>query len=312
MLSKVLDSFLDFPPICERVCRCWRFMVISYRTAMTPILTPMAEKLANGFQASRQGCFLWVTGAILREFSEEREHVPDSISDGIYSFFETQATSVLRVLHGLPAAEVPDVIEDYFRLLIDALLFYHQKLIPSPLFTPIFEAALTALTLQQRDPLSAALHYLRDLLTYGGDNPVGSSMPPSVSPNLAQLRQIVRQLLSTHGELLVKQVLGGMLNTFPRDCFADGSGVLLAMFEQLPTETAEWVERAIASLPAGSVSPAESSRLMQKIKERLEAGEQVRQVRALLQDFTNTYRRRNVQQRDGLGQLDASVFHFEG
>ncbi|KAL8302404.1 hypothetical protein RB597_002655 [Gaeumannomyces tritici] len=312
VLSKVLDSFLNFPPICERVCRCWRFMVISYRTAMTPILTPMAEKLANGFQASRQGCFLWVTGAILREFSEEREHVPDSISEGIYSFFEAQATSVLRVLHGLPAAEVPDVIEDYFRLLIDALLFYHQKLIPSPLLTPIFEAALTALTLQQRDPLSAALHYLRDLLTYGGDNPVGSSMPPATNPNLAQLRLIVRQLLSTHGELLVKQVLGGMLNTFPRDCFADGSGVLLAMFEQLPTETAEWIERAIASLPAGSVSPTESSRLMQKIQERLAAGEQVRQVRALLQDFTNTYRRRNVQQRDGLGQLDASVFHFEG
>ncbi|KLU91835.1 hypothetical protein MAPG_10784 [Magnaporthiopsis poae ATCC 64411] len=50
------------------------------------------------------------------------------------------------------------------------------------------------------------------------------------SPNLAQLRQIVQQLLSTHGELLVKQVLGGMLNTFPRDCFADGSGVPPATF----------------------------------------------------------------------------------
>jgi transportin-3 len=44
---------------------------------------------------------------------------------------------------------------------------------------------------------------------------------------------------------------------------------------------------------------------------RIESGE-VRQIRTLLQDFTNSYRRRNVAPRDGLGRLEATRFRFAG
>lgn len=326
VLSTVLDNFLDFTPICERICRCWRFMVISYRTDMTPLLPAMANKLAQGFTVSHQGCFLWVTGAILREFSENRDQVDAQITESIYVFFESQATSVLRVMSELPASELPDVIEDFFRLLVDALLFYPHKLIPSALFTPIFEAGISALALEQREPLSATLHYLRDLLTYGSPNPA-SSVSATVADlsesallvqqqQQQQLRILVQQLLATHGEVLVKQVLAGMMITFPRDCFADGSGVLLSMFELMPAETTAWVDRALRMLPAGTVSPAEVQRLVAKIQDRLQPQQSqssgLRQVRTLLQDFTNSYRRRYVAPRDGLGQLEAARFRFTG
>lgn len=315
ILATVLENFLDFTPICERICRCWRFMIISYRAAMTPILPAMADKLATGFAESKQGCFLWVTGAILREFSEEREYVDEHITESIYLFFETQATNVLRVMSSLPPAELPDVIEDFFRLLIDALLFYPLKLIPSQLFTPIFQAAISALALEQRDPLSAALHYIRDVLTYGGDNPATGLDLQGQSAE--QVKQIVRTLLLSHGELLIKQVMAGMMITFPRDCFADGSGVLLGMFELLPAQTTAWVEQTLRMLPEGTVSPPEVSRLMAKIREKLQGGPTgdltgIRQVRMLLQDFTNNYRRRYVAPRDGLGLLEATRFRFDG
>ncbi|KAM0448942.1 hypothetical protein ACHAO4_008169 [Trichoderma viride] len=312
ILSTVLDNFLTFSPICERVCRCWRNMVISYRTAITPMLADMANKLAGGFNVSREGCFLWVTSAILREFSEAREHVDPSIAENIYTFFEAQTTTFLRVMTELQPKELPDVIDDFFRLLIDALLYYPQKLIPSPLLVPIFEASIYALTLEQRDPLSSTLHFLRDLLSYGGDNPASSEgLPESAA---ASIRTIVKNLLSSHGENLVKQVMAGMMITFPRDCFADGSGVLLSLFELLPVQTTEWVSRTIQLLPQGTVSPEEANRLMMKIKERLASNEAggIRHVRVLLQDFTNTYRRRNVAPRDGLGQLEATRFQFTG
>lgn len=312
ILSTVLDNFLTFTPICERICRCWRNMVISYRTAMSPMLAEMANKLAGGFNASREGCFLWVTSAILREFSEAREHVDQATTDNIYSFFEAQTTTFLRVMTELQPKELPDVIDDFFRLLIDALLYYPQKLIPSQLLGPIFKASIYALTLEQRDPLSSTLHFLRDLLSYGGNNPASSEgLPESTA---AEIRAVVKNLLLSHGEDLVKQVMAGMMITFPRDCFADGSGVLLGLFELLPMPTTEWVSRTIHLLPQGSVSPEEANRLMSKIKEKLQANEAggLRHVRALLQDFTNTYRRRNVAPRDGLGQLEATRFQFSG
>ncbi|PTB70766.1 ARM repeat-containing protein [Trichoderma citrinoviride] len=312
ILSTVLENFLTFSPICERVCRCWRNMVISYRTAITPLLAEMANKLASGFNASREGCFLWVTSAILREFSEAREHVDPATTENIYTFFEAQMTTFLRVMTELQPKELPDVIDDFFRLLIDALLYYPQKLIPSPLLAPIFEASIYALTLEQRDPLSSTLHFLRDLLSYGGDNPASSEGLPEATA--AEIRTIVKNLLLSHGENLVKQVMAGMMITFPRDCFADGSGVLLSLFELLPVETTEWVARTIQLLPQGTVSPEEANRLLAKIKERLAANEAggMRHVRVLLQDFTNTYRRRNVAPRDGLGQLEAARFQFAG
>lgn len=279
---------------------------------MTPLLGPLANTLADGFAKSKQGCFLWATSAILREFSEDREHVDESITQNIYVFFEAQATNVLRTMSDLPLVDLPDVIEDFFRLLIDALLYYPHKLIPSSLFPQIFRAAIFALTLDKQEPVSAALHYIRDLLTYGGGNPAASGDLDSAAS--AQLRQIVKQLLLAQGEDLIKQTMAGMMFTFPRDCFADGSGVLLGMFELLPTETTNWVDRTIQMLPAGTVTPAEANRLLSKIREKLQDSEpgSSRHIRILLQDFTNTYRRRYVAPRDGLGHLEATRFHFEG
>lgn len=88
---------------------------------MSPLLPIMANKLATGFATSKQGCFLWVTSAILREFSEDREHVDEQTTEAIYAFFEEQSKTTLRTMSSLPPRDVPDIIEDFYRLLIDAL-----------------------------------------------------------------------------------------------------------------------------------------------------------------------------------------------
>jgi transportin-3 len=309
VLSKILDTFIDFTPICERVCRTWRNMVISYRAATAPMLPAMANKLASGFEASRQGCFLWVTSAILREFSEDREHVGEQTTDAIYAFFEAQSTNMMRMMNDLPPRDLPDVIEDFYRLLTDAILYYPHKVIRSELFSPIFQAAIAALALEQRDPLTASLHYIRDVISYGGDHPLGSNG----SPNPLESQHLVQELILSNGELLVKSIMAGMMITFPDDCFSDGSAALLGLFEIMPQQTASWVDKTVRMLPPGTVREAEIDRLMNGIRERLALGhEGLRKVRSLLQDFTNTYRRRYVAPRDGLGALTATRFRFAG
>lgn len=276
---------------------------------MAPLLPQMANKLASGFATSKQGCFLWVTSAILREFSEDREHVDDQTTEAIYAFFEAQSTNMLRMMSNLPPNDLPDVIEDFYRLLIDALLYYPHKLVRSELFAPIFQAAIAALALEQRDPLSASLHYIRDVIGYGGDNPPSSSN----SPNPPEIQHAVQELIASNGEQLVKSIMAGMMITFPNDCFSDGSGVLLGLFEILPEQTTIWVDKTVRMLPAGTVTDADIDRLLAAIRERLSLGRDgLRKVRSLLQDFTNSYRRRYVAPRDGLGDLEVTRFRFNG
>ncbi|KAF2235675.1 ARM repeat-containing protein [Viridothelium virens] len=328
ILSTILDNFPQSSPIQERICRCWRYMVLSYRTAIAPLLPQLADKLAAGFTDSRQGCFLWASDAIVREFSEDKGRIDQGTLDAIFNFYQQQATTFLRILNDLPPEELPDIIEDFFRLALDVFDFYPTRALPSSLTPSILSASCTALTLLSQEPLMATLHFLRDFLMYGGPDPPvstypafdendstttsadGSSLPRSNPP---ELQHAVRSLLQSNGigESLVQRCLTGMMYSFPAGCIPDASGVLLALFQMLPTDSAAWTAGTIALLPQGSVSEPERERLSRNIGQRIQSGE-VRKVRTLLQDFCAGFRRRNVAPREGLGRLEGGRFRFAG
>ncbi|KAK4499250.1 hypothetical protein PRZ48_009763 [Zasmidium cellare] len=315
-LATICEAFIDFVPIVERVCRCWRYLVLSYRIHTAPLLPQLAEKLSAGFTASRQGCFLWATDSIVREFSDVSDYVSRETTDQIYVFYESQATAFLRALNDLPPEDLPDVIEDFFRLSTDVLLYHPNKIVASSLMSSILSAASTALTLLKEEPLIATLHFLRDFLAYGSDEAPPSGFDPNdgtykLQSNPPQIRDTVRKLIVDEGENIVQRCMTGMMYTFPQDCFPDASGVLLAMFQLMPREVGQWVAKTVQMLPQGSIAPQEQERLLRNIQQRIDSGE-IRKVRTLLQDFTNSYRRRNVAPREGLGRLEATKFRFSG
>ncbi|KAJ5217082.1 hypothetical protein N7468_010090 [Penicillium chermesinum] len=314
IMTTIVMNFTSSTPIQERVCRCWRYMIICYRTAMIPLLPTLAESIANGFQASREGCFLWATDAVVREFSDGAEYVDQATSDAVFQFYEQQAIAFLRILNDLPPENLPDVIEDFFRLSADAVRFYPKKSIGSSLSVPIFSAALSALTLQQPDPIIATLHYYRDLFSFAYEKPtVSEFVSPEGEPytNPPEVREAVKALLMSQGQVLAQRVLTGMMFTFPSDCFPDASGVMMTMFDLLPQETGAWLQNTLQMLPAGTMKPGEAERLLKNVSDKVQSGE-IRKIRVLLQDFTNSYRRRNVAPRDGLGRLEATRFRFSG
>lgn len=108
IMTTIVMNFTSSTPILERVCRCWRYMIISYRTSMIPLLPALAESIANGFQVSREGCFLWATDAVVREFSDGAELVDQATSSAVFQFYEQQAVTFLRILNDLPPENLPD------------------------------------------------------------------------------------------------------------------------------------------------------------------------------------------------------------
>lgn len=74
---------------------------------MAPLLPELATRLADGFQKSRQGCFLWATDSIVREFTEEAG-IDQGTSASVFNFFDAQATNFFKALNDLPPEELPD------------------------------------------------------------------------------------------------------------------------------------------------------------------------------------------------------------
>lgn len=286
-------------------------MVLSYRTSIAPLLPQLAEKLASGFAASKQGCFLWATDSIVREFSDGQESVDEQTVAAVYQFYEQQATTFLRALNDVPPEELPDLIEDFFRLSSDVIRYYPQRAVLSELLPPIVSACCSSLSLLKDEPLMAAMHFSRDFLSFGGEMSPSSSFNEDRRTNSPEIRARVKQILDTQGEQLVQRILTGMMYSFPRDCIPDASGVLLQLFELVPQQVAVWLHNTVGLLPAGSITEQEKQRLLTNINARVQANE-ISKVRSVLQDFTNSYRRRNVAPREGLGRLEATRFRFSG
>ena len=159
------------------------------------------------------------------------------------------------------------VIEDFFRLSADALMGYPYRTIGSTLIAPILSAASTALTLLKTESLLAALHFLRDFVAWGSDEKPISNFDEESQETPQEIKVAIKQLLIANGETVVQRLLTGMMYSFPSDCFPDASGVLLAIYQLLPDETAKWIENTVKMLPSGSITAQESERLINNIRQ---------------------------------------------
>ena len=108
ILAAVASTFTKSTIILEKLCKCWRYMVLSYRTSILPLLPDLAQQLASGFETTHHGCFLWATDAVLREFSVGAEDVDPQTSQQVYAFFEQQAFAFLRIMNDSPPIDLPD------------------------------------------------------------------------------------------------------------------------------------------------------------------------------------------------------------
>src|SRR5437762_25848 len=100
----------------------------------------------------------------------------------------------------------------------------------SSLLPGITQAVLVSLALELEAPLTAVLHFLRDLLDFAvGHAP--SAMEANIRP---EMQAIVCGMISASGSTLCSLIMSGMIFTFPRDCVIGGAGALMTLIEMDP------------------------------------------------------------------------------
>lgn len=100
----VIDKCGEQQFVCERVCKCYRVIVFSYREHGIHFLPRLAEQLVAGFLKYHYGCFLWISGACVREYGS----APNADMEALWQFIESQCNLFFQLL----SVSEPKMISD--------------------------------------------------------------------------------------------------------------------------------------------------------------------------------------------------------
>ncbi|ODQ68212.1 ARM repeat-containing protein [Nadsonia fulvescens var. elongata DSM 6958] len=290
--------------VSERVCKFIRVSLHSCTTSLEPTLPEIVESLVVCFEQTHFGCYLWVSGSVVREFANEES--TEAAKEAVWQFVHRQIVTFFRHLNETQPKDVPNLVEDFFHLMGDVLMFLPFKFVDSDLFVSTLEAAMASLALEQEGTVLVTLHFLRDLFSYGFGTPVSSvfSSVPSATRN-AIINMAVQQ-----GAQLSARIFSGLIYTFPRDCVTDASGLLLTLIQLVPNDQAlNWISSTLSLLPEGTVGEEEKTKLLTSVSAALTSGD-FKRIRSLVKDFTSWYSRRNVNRRSRMNGISGLSGNF--
>ena len=145
---------------------------------------------------------------------------------------------------------------------MDALYCHPLEFSTSALLPWIMLATLSSLSSELENPLTAVLHFLRDLLGYTVGH-IPSAMQSEVP---AEMQTILHELVLNNGAILCTALVSGMIFTFPSDCVMDGAGALMTLIEANPSAAVNWIAQSLDTLPQEHLSLEERHRFLAQIQ----------------------------------------------
>lgn len=287
--------------VSEQCMQLVRRSIQSFRGYLLPVLNQTAEMLIFGFNNYHHGCYLWVSGTLIKEYASD-EDVPTSVSDSVWEFSADQANNFNSFFRGLSERKVedyPDLVEDFYRMMADILMFSPERLIRADeLVQQVYATALRALEVyHEYGAISSVLQFLVDFYSWGFETP-----PISFMEDIPEdLKVKIRAFTVATGQELVNRLMYGIIYSFPSDCRPEANELLTKVIElaslgngsKLPVV---WLDNFLSSVPQGSVTEKEKMTLLSNVESAVNT-KQPRNIRTSIRDFANWYKRKNVDRR---------------
>lgn len=295
LLAQVLTKFGKLLKVSEHIIKVVKNAIQGCSIYLTPLLPQLAQLLHEGFQSTYFGCYLWVTGIIVREFGDETSSA--DTQEAVYQLALSQSALFFHLLNTnstIDIRSIPDVIEDYFHMANDLLMFFPFKTIANvELINSILGAGVLALTTsEEHNPLMSCIHFFVDYVLWGSPYPPVSFF----DDHPEQIQQLVKQFLVTdnHGQQMVQVVLEGLIFKYYND--PDANDLLIKILTVAPNseESVQWLQNAVSSLP--NVGRKEIEKLIGAVAVAI-PNKDNRRVRVSLKDFVSWYARKNVNSR---------------
>jgi transportin-3 len=160
VLDITLTNFGDLSTVTEPLCKCFNSFIRSYGPHFIPLLPQLMERLVNAFEATGQSCYLWVSFKLVREYALDKG---DSAAP-CFQLVQRLSQSMFRKLQKVD--DIPDVIEEYFRMMTAYLDKAPLLLVQDELLQTVFQAGIVSLSIHEPHALSAVLIFFTRLLDH--------------------------------------------------------------------------------------------------------------------------------------------------
>lgn len=306
IVEQLIQKFgFNSTKVSERCTKYLKTILQNYNLYLESILPSIANLLVQGFETTRFGCYLWVSGTLIKEFGDEEYGVSLDLKNSIWEFSKQQIIGFLNLVNLEIEGDIsklisiPDLIEDFFRMMNDVLMFFFKEflLLNDELLNSVFKFSIFSLNINKFEPLISDLHFLIDLVSWGFESPPisiyyddGSTKTPE------EVKFKISSLINNNGQVLINELVNGLIFKFSEDSHPDAYDLLIKTLK-LSNDTDQvltWLDFSITNLQ--SVSNQEREKLLTTVKIAL-SSKDYRRIRTSLKDFVTWYSRKNLNSR---------------
>ncbi|EPQ60569.1 ARM repeat-containing protein [Gloeophyllum trabeum ATCC 11539] len=244
----IFDAFLaeyqaDYE-VCERATRVLRHGMHFFGSAVLPIAPSVLARMSTAFERTGLPSYIWIAGKLINRFGNEEN---PELRNAFRDTYERSTTKVVSLLQLKAPQDMPDVMEDYLRLLLQMIDYTPDLFFQSSAFPLAFRIAMAALTMIHSDIIFASLDLFRMMLTHDCLDP--PAVPPPKFPIYAAA---IRAVVEKEGLQLVGYLLSGLVGDFPED----STSVVVTIFRVLttlwPTQMLSWLPQVLQQLPTSA------------------------------------------------------------
>ncbi|KAI0814905.1 ARM repeat-containing protein [Irpex lacteus] len=250
--------------VCERSTRVLRFGLNFFGSTALPVVPAVLSRMATAFETTSLASYLWIISKIFGRFGAEED---PRLRNSFKQIFEQISAKLVLLLQNTPPSQIPDVLEDYLRVVQQLLDHAPDILFPSQAFPVAFRAALAGLTLIQSDIVFISLDLIRDIVTHESLESPPAVPPPKFPIYAAAIKAVVEK----EGLDLTGLLLTGLVGDFPSDSASSIITIFRVLAKFWPSQLLAWLPTVLQQLPSTTTPDQVKQAFLAEVTQSLNA-----------------------------------------
>ncbi|GMM31131.1 Mtr10 protein [Martiniozyma asiatica (nom. inval.)] len=298
LIFQLIKKFGKASRVSERCLKFIRRCMQTFKNYLLPSLNNIAELLLWGYKEFEFGCYLWVSGTFISEYSDEE--YGEQILSSVWNFGFEQIKSFLQIFSKScqdgTVTELSILVEDFFSMMKDVLMFQPFQLLECDDIIPsLYEVAIKSIDTYQEDAtLESIFGFMIDFFMWGNESPPVSF----VADVPIELKRKIHSIVESKGSEMISKLLFLNIYKFSHDICHDSLELVvevikLSVYLNNKHVSLIWLGSFLNTLPDNFVSESEKSKLLRTVESAISSGN-YRKIRAGISDFVSWYKRKMV------------------